>query len=140
MSKISAMLDVSPVDVSEQVKALREVAAKVDRAQVAEDLRATARYIDKHGWIQEDSWNDLGQVCAMGGLSRCLIGKNLGQHFDSVNRVTACQVALADYLNVEVLGGIPDWNDELPAVTGKATVIEAFEKAAARVEEIVTDE
>lgn len=112
--------------------------------QMAEDLRAAARYIDDHGWHQ-GSMEHEGRVCAVGALGATIFGDPAMCGFapwanpEEYKRYRAARTALAIHLDVydEQSGkdSIPEWNDAQVRI--KEDVTAAMEKAAARAEEIV---
>lgn len=113
------------------------------RAEVAEVLRAAARYLDAHGLTKGDLRSH-GRVCAIGALDavttqaatrRAVAEDNTAQ----LHRYYLARRTLARYLGVPAQpglnsgDGIPAWNDADQRT--KRDVVAAMEKAAAWIEE-----
>jgi hypothetical protein len=102
----------------------------------ADDLRATARYIDQHGHTRKVAQDKDGKVCVLGGIS-CVVGLDptMAPYGSSTStRYERAKMALQAYLNEAGIGwSIPTWSD-LKA-KDKADVTTTLEKAAAWIEE-----
>lgn len=104
----------------------------------ADDLRATARYIEKVGHTRGkfEAGDEGTSVCALGGMARvCGLDPHIA---DTMRRPTprlaAAIVALRGYLFTHDLAGrIPTWNDS--QIKDEHEAIVTLEKAAAWIEE-----
>lgn len=106
---------------------------------VADDLRAGATYIRKHGHTKGTAAEMDGSVCAMGGIAlgigasiRICYGDTASD--DLTDRFNEAMVALSNYLHENKLtrcNSVAGWND----ITFSDDVIASMEKAAAWTEE-----
>lgn len=105
----------------------------------ADDLRATAHYIEKVGHARntfEEGGREGSRVCALGGMARvCGLDPNQASTRNRPTpRLAAAVLALRGYLFANNLAGnIPVWNDS--QAKDQYEVVVTLEKAAAWIEE-----
>jgi hypothetical protein len=97
-------------------KSKGEQVVEVD--EIGRVLLDAAEYIERHGWCQNQTWNEDGAVCAEGAIL-CAAGETHG--YKPAARLGA-------YLDLMEVNEIADWNDA-PSRT-KSEVVAALREAA----------
>ena len=96
--------------------------------QLTTDLRAARAYLVEHGWCQNESMNDKGQVCIDGAMQY-----SIGDTCSDVTGARYAATADSVYHALNYVGGYINWNDQEGRTQDE--VLALFDRAIAAAEQ-----